>query len=111
MDRPIALLKEKHINYSSCMIPSVAYTKVLHMGKVRIEAIKRVSRNLYSRYPEYFSSDFQANKEKLKTILPTSSKGVRNRVAGYVTRVVRVKMKEGQIEEAAEEEDVPEETE
>ena len=81
------------------------------MGKVRIEAIKRISRNLYSRYPEYFSSDFQANKEKLKPILLTSSKGVRNRIAGYVTRVVRVKMKESQVEQATGEEEIPEEEE
>lgn len=81
------------------------------MGKVRIEAIKRISRNLYSRYPDYFSSDFQANKEKLRTILLTSSKGVRNRVAGYVTRVIRVKMKESQGVETTGEEEIPEEPE
>jgi small subunit ribosomal protein S17e len=81
------------------------------MGKVRIEAIKRISRNLYSRYPDYFSSDFQANKEKLRTILLTSSKGIRNRVAGYVTRIIRVKMKESQVEETGGEEEIPEEME
>jgi small subunit ribosomal protein S17e len=68
------------------------------MGKVRIETIKRISRNLYSRYPEYFSPDFQVNKEKLRPILLTSSKGVRNRIAGYVTRVIKVKMKESEGE-------------
>ncbi|WXG43122.1 MAG: 30S ribosomal protein S17e [Promethearchaeati archaeon SRVP18_Atabeyarchaeia-1] len=66
------------------------------MGKVRTEAIKRVSRNLYSRYPTYFTPVFQENREKLRTILVDVSKGVRNRVAGYVTRIVRVKMKESE---------------
>jgi small subunit ribosomal protein S17e len=69
------------------------------MGKVRIESIKRVARNLHNRYPGYFSTVFPENKEKLKGILLTSSKGVRNRVAGYITHLERIKVKQSQGEE------------
>jgi small subunit ribosomal protein S17e len=69
------------------------------MGKVRTESIKRVARNLHSRFPNYFSTGFPENKEKLKGILPNSSKGVRNRVAGYVTHLEKIKLKQIQGEQ------------
>lgn len=69
------------------------------MGKVRTESIKRAARNLHNRYPNYFSAVFPENKEKLKGILLNPSKGVRNRVAGYITHLVRIKVKQSQGEE------------
>jgi small subunit ribosomal protein S17e len=69
------------------------------MGKVRIESIKRVARNLDTRFPSYFSAGFPENKEKLKGVLLTSSKGVRNRVAGYITHLEKIKLKQIQGEE------------
>jgi small subunit ribosomal protein S17e len=84
---------------------------VLPLGKVRTETIKRISRNLYSRYPNYFSPEFQENKEKLRPILVTTSKSVRNRIAGYVTRVIRVKMKESESgQKSIDSEEEPEES-
>jgi len=38
------------------------------------------------RYPEVFSSDFEANKEAVTELTNVESKTVRNRIAGYVTR-------------------------
>jgi small subunit ribosomal protein S17e len=69
------------------------------MGKVRTESIKRVSRSLDSRFPGYFGTGFPENKEKLKSILPTSSKTIRNRVAGYITHLEKIKAKQIQVEE------------
>jgi small subunit ribosomal protein S17e len=86
--------------------------KVFSMGKVRIDSIKRLARNLCSRYPDYFSNEFNQNKEKLKPILITPSKGVRNRVAGYVTHLVKIKNRVSRGEEGeiiTEEEDFEEE--
>jgi small subunit ribosomal protein S17e len=73
------------------------------MGKVRIDNVKRLARNLHSRYPDYFSADFNQNKEKLKSILVTPSKGVRNRVAGYLTHLVKIKTRVGRGEQEEEE--------
>jgi small subunit ribosomal protein S17e len=83
------------------------------MGKVRIDNVKRLARSLCGRYPDYFSAEFNQNKEKLKPILITPSKGVRNRVAGYVTHLVKIRTRVNRGEEeqiTTEEEDFEEES-
>ncbi len=61
------------------------------MGKVRIEIVKRASKELMSRYPERFTANFEENKQFLKEIGFTLSKRLRNRVAGYITRMVKTR--------------------
>ena len=48
--------------------------------------IKKMGTRLLDRYPEAFSTDFGQNKESVAKLTNIDSKGVRNRVAGYVTR-------------------------
>ncbi|MFB6309892.1 MAG: 30S ribosomal protein S17e [Salinirussus sp.] len=48
--------------------------------------VKKTARQLMERYPEAFSTDFERNKELVAELTNIQSKGVRNRVAGYVTR-------------------------
>ncbi len=48
--------------------------------------VKKTARELIERYPEAFSDDFERNKELVAELTNIESKGVRNRVAGYVTR-------------------------
>jgi small subunit ribosomal protein S17e len=62
---------------------------VLLLGKVRPEYIKRVSNELISRYPQAFSIDFEANKHTLPNYAKIQSKLVRNRIAGYITHLVK----------------------
>jgi len=50
--------------------------------------VKDMARTLLERYPEAFSEDFEQNKESVEVLTDIDSKGVRNRVAGYVTRKV-----------------------
>jgi len=69
------------------------------MGKIRTDSVKRLARNLYSRYPNYFSVEFNENKEKLRNILITPSKSVRNRVAGYLTHLVKIRTRVSHGEE------------
>ena len=57
------------------------------MGKVRTETVKRVSRELLKRYPDHFTGDFEADKESVNELVTTDSKRLRNRIAGYVTRL------------------------
>jgi small subunit ribosomal protein S17e len=83
------------------------------MGKVRIDSVKRLARNLCNRYPNYFGAEFNENKEKLRSILITPSKGVRNRVAGYVTHLVKIRTRVSHGEEEqviTEEEDMGDES-
>jgi len=56
------------------------------MGNVRPTYIKRVAIELVERYPEQFTDDFQHNKEMVAKLSDVSTKVMRNRIAGYVTR-------------------------
>ncbi|MBS7615171.1 30S ribosomal protein S17e [Candidatus Bathyarchaeota archaeon] len=58
------------------------------MGNVRPEKVKKIARDLFTKYPNKFTTDFERNKEILKTIINTQSKSLRNTIAGYVTRLV-----------------------
>jgi small subunit ribosomal protein S17e len=73
-------------------VPSVA-----NMGRIKTRSIKSTGRQLYKTYPDLFKKDFQSNKKTLAKILDTDSKRTLNKVAGYITRLVRVK--EHQIEQ------------
>lgn len=48
--------------------------------------VKKTARILMERYPEAFSDDFEQNKELVTQLTNIESKGVRNRIAGYVAR-------------------------
>ena len=58
------------------------------MGRVRQTYIKRLAKDLVSAEEERFSEDFEENKEELKELEEFRSKKLRNRVAGYIVRVV-----------------------
>lgn len=48
--------------------------------------IKNLGTALLARQGEYFSKDFEENKQQLGSSAVIGSKQVRNRVAGYITR-------------------------
>ncbi|WP_049996448.1 30S ribosomal protein S17e [Halococcus sediminicola] len=48
--------------------------------------IKKTGNLLLEQYPEAFSTDFEHNKESVTALTNVESKGVRNRIAGYVAR-------------------------
>ena len=60
------------------------------MGKVRPEKVKKLARELIKRFPDKFNADFESNKQALDTVAKTSSTRLRNRIAGYVTRLVTI---------------------
>ena len=57
------------------------------MGKVRTETVKRAARELIERFPEKFTNEYEANKAAVNQVLKAPSKKLRNRIAGYVTRL------------------------
>lgn len=59
------------------------------MGRVRQTYIKRLAKDLVSADEERFGEDFDENKEELKEMDEFNSKKLRNRVAGYIVRVVQ----------------------
>ncbi|MFC3958414.1 30S ribosomal protein S17e [Halovivax cerinus] len=48
--------------------------------------VKKTATLLMERYPDAFTDDFEQNKESVEKLTNIESKGVRNRIAGYVTR-------------------------
>ena len=54
-----------------------------------------MARELINMYPDKFvASDFQHNKEKVVELADFGSKVLRNRVAGYITRILASQKKE-----------------
>jgi small subunit ribosomal protein S17e len=47
--------------------------------------VKKTGRLLMERYPDAFAPDFEHNKDLIDELTNIESKGVRNRIAGYVT--------------------------
>lgn len=61
------------------------------MGKVRPASIKRAAKELVDLYADHLSTDFEENKKSVDELMKTGSKKIRNRTAGYVTRLMRQK--------------------
>lgn len=82
------------------------------MGKVRPENVKKAARELLEEYPDKFTTDFQTNKKALESLTKIPSPRLKNRVAGYITRLLSIAKKraeeieaeEGEGEEMGEEE-------
>jgi small subunit ribosomal protein S17e len=53
---------------------------------IKPKYVKQMGNLLLERYPEAFNTDFETNKESVTELTNVDSKGVRNRIAGYVTR-------------------------
>jgi len=73
------------------------------LGKVRPSAVKRLARELLAKYPDKFTSDFETNKKLVAELTDITSKRFRNRVAGYITRLVKIKMRSSSQAEELEE--------
>lgn len=72
------------------------------MGKVRTEMVKRISLELIDKYPYSFESEFEPNKQFLNEIGLDVSKKLRNRIAGYITTVIKSDLLARAMEEAEE---------
>lgn len=70
---------------------------------VKPDYVKDLGRNLIRSYPKVFSTNFEHNKEAVNELTNLSSKTVRNRVAGFVTKKMRI-LQEYQEQEVPEEE-------
>ena len=59
-----------------------------YLGKVKTEHIKRLAKELMERFPDKFSSDFDANKHAVDALTQGATTKVRNQVAGYITHTI-----------------------
>lgn len=65
------------------------------MGKVRPDFIKRIAKELIEREPKLYSEKFEDNKQILNQITEIRTKRLRNRIAGYITSLVKLKAAQG----------------
>lgn len=77
------------------------------LGKVRTELIKRISIELLDKYPYSFDTECEANKRFLHEIGLDVSKKLRNRIAGYITTMVKADLISAQLEAAEEALELP----
>jgi small subunit ribosomal protein S17e len=64
------------------------------MGTIRTEIVKRSAEKIVEAFPDSFSTDFQKNKNKLEEVASIPSKKLRNRIAGYITRIKKLEATE-----------------
>jgi small subunit ribosomal protein S17e len=64
------------------------------MGKVRTVLIKNISKELITKYPNVFTTDFEKNKRLLNKYLEVDSKHLRNRISGYIVNLLKIREKE-----------------
>lgn len=60
------------------------------MGSVRPSYIKNAAKNLIALYPDTFTDDFETNKRLVEQLTDVKAKKVRNRIAGYLVRLIRI---------------------
>jgi small subunit ribosomal protein S17e len=52
-----------------------------------MDRVRRISEEIIQKFPGMFGSDYTANKEQLNKIAIVNSKMLRNKIAGYITKV------------------------
>lgn len=59
------------------------------MGRVRTKTVKRSARQIVERYYQKLTGDFQINKKISEDVAIIPSKRLRNKIAGYVTHLMK----------------------
>jgi len=54
-----------------------------------VDRIKRLSNEVLNEYSERFGTDFSSNKQTLNEITVIRSKGLKNEIAGYITKMLQ----------------------
>ena len=58
----------------------------IKLGNIKTEQIKRIGKELMSRFPSKFTTNFDENKANVSALTQGATTRVRNQVAGYITR-------------------------
>ena len=67
---------------------------VFKMGRIKQTYLKRVADKLMKEYADEFTVDFDANKMRVQELSTVESKSMRNKIAGYITRVMKTNLSE-----------------
>ena len=78
------------------------------MGKVKTDQIKRAGKELISRFPDKFTSNFDDNKRLVDSLTEGTTTRVRNQIAGYITRTISIAQADSETESVVDEEEMSE---
>ena len=73
------------------------------MGKVKTDQVKRTGKELMSRYPTKFTTNFDENKRLVDSLTQGTTTRVRNQIAGYITRTLSLAQAKSSTDEIEEE--------
>ncbi|HIH61443.1 MAG TPA: 30S ribosomal protein S17e [Methanobacteriales archaeon] len=59
------------------------------MGNIRTAFVKRIAKELVENNPGKFTLDFEENKKLVEKLSTVNTKHLRNKIAGYITRLMR----------------------
>ena len=80
------------------------------MGKVRTDQVKKAARDILTRYSDRFTTNFEENKKVMGSLAHVYSPRMKNRIAGYITRLMVISQHAKAGEAESEEAIIPEET-
>ena len=58
------------------------------MGNIRTSFVKRIAKEMIENHPGKFTDDFDSNKKLVEEFSTVSTKHLRNKIAGYITRII-----------------------
>ncbi len=61
------------------------------MGRIKTQLIKRITFEIMKQSKDQLSPQFEGNKKVVAELLSGASKKIRNSVAGYLTRLMKIK--------------------
>jgi len=61
------------------------------MGRIKTQLIKRITFEIMKQSKDQLSTQFDGNKKVVADLLGGASKKIRNSVAGYLTRLMKIK--------------------
>jgi len=64
------------------------------MGRIKLQLIKRTTNKLMKEHREDFKENFDENKKIVEKHTTVSNKRLRNKIAGYVTKLKKKKEEE-----------------
>jgi len=59
------------------------------MGSIKQTYLKRIAEKLLGEYDSEFNTKFENNKKKVQEYCTPMGKGIRNKIAGYITKIKR----------------------
>ena len=64
------------------------------MGRIKTKKIKSVTKNIMARFEDSLTDNFDKNKKVVDSVSTIQSKKIRNVIAGYCTRLMKMKAKQ-----------------